>query len=241
MTTISSLGRGFVRSGSGYVSTPATRAAARAAGTFGAEGYAGAEATATKLLTVLEQASRDYNAAIGKRSTEARATVAASWAIMEQEKAKARIAAAAAAREAEVHRGYGAAFAAAESVEYPSAEETAEIRAAARRDAAAAKTTPPTPPAECQKGLFYDAKWYLQCATGYIEYTLKGHNKCICSARMAEAKAQLDSLYAKEGANGDGDGDGIFAGFKNLGKIANYIPVLIIGVVVIAAIGMFKK
>ena len=111
-------------------------------------------------------------------------------------------------------------------------------------------TPPTTPPAEptpptagCPEGLFYDATWYQACKEGYVEYSLKGHNKCVCSAKMAEAKAQLDALYVKENGygDGDGDGDGIFAGFEGIGNVTKYIPVLIIGAIVVAAIGMFKK
>ena len=96
-----------------------------------------------------------------------------------------------------------------------------------------------TPTAGCPEGLFYDATWYQKCKEGYIEYSIKGHNKCICSARLAEAKAQLDSLYV--GENGNGDGDGIFAELGDLGKVTEYIPVVILGAIVVAAIGMFKK
>ena len=90
----SSLGRGFVRSGSGFVSTPATRAAARAAGTFGAEGYAGAEQTATTILQTFaerEVAVQKQIAATAPRTIARRAALRSEYGL-EQE----RIAAAAA-------------------------------------------------------------------------------------------------------------------------------------------------
>ena len=90
---------------------------------------------------------------------------------------------------------------------------------------------------ECPEGLFYDATWYQKCKEGYVEYSLKGHNKCVCSAKIAEAKTQLDSLYIKE----NGNGDGIFAGLEGIGDVTKYIPVLIIGAIVVAAVSMFKK
>ena len=99
--------------------------------------------------------------------------------------------------------------------------------------------------AECPKGLYYDAKWYLQCASGYVEYSLKGHNKCVCVMKIAEAKAQLDALYAKDDLAGNGEGIGFFDGFldggEEKGKTSGIIILVVVAVVVVALIGLLKK
>lgn len=95
------------------------------------------------------------------------------------------------------------------------------------------------PPADCPEGLFYDATWYQKCKEGYVEYSCKGHNKCVCSAKMAEAKAQLDSLYANGGGNGEGEG--FFGGLSDIGKIGDILPIIIGGAIAVALIGLLKK
>ena len=67
-------GRGFVRSGSGFVSTPATRRAARMTGTFGGEGYAGAAQTAAQILCIQRIEARKE--AEARAAAEATARVA---------------------------------------------------------------------------------------------------------------------------------------------------------------------
>lgn len=94
-------------------------------------------------------------------------------------------------------------------------------------------------PSECKEGMFYDAAWYVPCKEGYIEYSLKGHNKCICSARMGDAKAALDQLYATE--PGNGNGEGFFSGLGGFGKITDILPLVIGIAIVVALLGMFKK
>ena len=90
--------------------------------------------------------------------------------------------------------------------------------------------------AECAKGLYYDSSWFLPCASGYIEYSIKGHNKCICSVRIHEAKAQLDALYPTTTGNGEG-----FFGGAGLGKIGDIMPIIVGGAIIVALIGLLKK
>ena len=117
----------------------------------------------------------------------------------------------------------------------------------AKREEEAAKEEEAKTKAEikCPKGLYYDAKWYLQCASGYVEYSLKGHNKCVCVMRIAEAKAQLDALYAKDDLTENGEGIGFFGDLFGMeekkDKISGIIILVVIAVVVVALIGMLKK
>ena len=259
------IGRGFVASGGGFVSTPATRAAALAAGTYGATGYVGAQQTAARLSSALSG---------GVIAEKAAAAQAASNRLRERVVAAKRVGLSLAEYEARQKCGVKPTtppryFAdhnitptpghdwicrvdgwiwtmdAAEKVQVERAERESDIAPYTPTPKYIPKTpttpTAPTITAECPKGLFYDAKWYLQCTKGYIEYSLKGHNKCICSAKMAEAKAQLDSLYIKEEGNDEENGDGERFFGIDLGKITDFAPLIVGGVIVVALLGLFKK
>ena len=248
------IGRGFVKSGSGYVSTPSTRAAARSAGTFGGEGFAGAQRAAANISANLSPARYGTPEYWRRKITSKQAALreakriggairfvsGTSYKVITAKQAKTEAAAAAAKEAARLAavKAKAEAESKAAVARLAAAKEAAAKEAAAKEAAAKTKAT-----ADCSKGLFYDAKWYLQCASGYVEYSLKGHNKCICVMELAKAKAQLDALYIKEDVAGNGDGvdGGFFSGLSGLGKIGDMLPLIIGGAIVVALLGMFKK
>ena len=187
------IGRGFVRSGSGYVTTPATRAAARAAGTYGATGYSGAVQTASQLYDRLMSGGGSAGLTAGQI-----------MAIREQREnaAKEEMAKATAAIVGTRKRGSGLKVTQAEATQRAEesaarADETAKLRAAATaakqaKDAAETErlrklndieaprradittpaadiTTAPKEPAVCPRGIRYTklTRWSA-CDTGYV-------------------------------------------------------------------------
>lgn len=92
----------------------------------------------------------------------------------------------------------------------------------------------------CKEGMFYDAAWYVPCKEGYVEYSLKGHNKCICSARLGDAKLALDTLYATKSENGEKKGITDILGALSKGEI-NINSIILAAAVVMLIISLIKR
>lgn len=238
------IGRGFVRSGSGYVSTPTTRAAARAAGTFGGEGFAGAESAASKMLALFKKQTSQYGDVKALRLQRERAG-----------KAAATLA------KTELARCTAKCFRLYPSNPARVAICTAQCVTGQKPSVTPPETPPITPPptpgvAICPRGLRYTklTRWGT-CDAGYIStkgsglsilgadiYPYMPGNECVCIASEAgkaiveyESEPRPTDVPGDETVNGDG------VGLGDIVKTGDYIPIIIGGAIVVAILGLFKK
>ena len=262
------IGRGFVRSGSGYVTTPATRAAARAAGTFGAETYAGSEAAAAELTKILTTPQRSSGGLSGGVDVDAAARFRA-----ESDAKRRRVAAAKAAQQKcgakpttppryfADHNitptpghdwicrvdGWVWTMDAAEKVQVDKA--IAESDAAPFTNGAGVApgsgsvteitTMPPKVPAQGEI-----------CPHG-SRYSPKGFDKCVVGYHEVwegwfptrRRYCDCDKAPPGEEENGEGGEEGFFGDIfgEGAGKISGVVLLVVGGAIVVALLGMFKR
>lgn len=262
------LGRGFVRSGSGYVSTPTTRAAARAAGTFGGEGVSGAQSAAAGLGSAL---GLDYSVQVGDRLVPASKAYAAMIGTRKRgsglkvtEAEAAQKAAESAARSEETVKLRAAATAAKQAKDRAEVERLRALRETktATSTITTTDTEKTTGVASCPRGLRYTklTRW-SSCDPGYVStkgsgltilgqsiYPYMPGNECVCvnsEAGQAIIKTESEPKPTDLPGNGEEEGEGFFGGFlgegEDTGKLGGIVLLVVGGAIVVALLGLFKK